>query len=228
MKSMASSLRWTALLCNRSSVNRQGAALGHGRQVRRAFGHHEDRRHSCASRTHREITPAAALKPVPIGGARVSRATFHNMDEIDRLGVKIGDWVEVERGGDVIPKVTRVIRGQRSSPRLQIVPYAGEVPVCGGHVVRTEGEADHRCINANCPAKLRETILHFASRGVMNIEGMGDALVNQLTDRKLVKNVADIFEFTKDDLLSLERMGDKSAENVLNEIEASKKLPLDR
>jgi DNA ligase (NAD+) len=101
-------------------------------------------------------------------------------------------------------------------------------PVCGGHVVRTEGEADHRCVNANCPAKLRETILHFASRGVMNIEGMGDALVNQLTERKLVKNVADIYKLTKEDLLSLERMGDKSAQNVLDEIEASKKLSLER
>jgi DNA ligase (NAD+) len=100
--------------------------------------------------------------------------------------------------------------------------------VCGGHVVRTEGEADHRCVNANCPAKLRETILHFASRGIMNIEGMGDALVTQLTDRELVKNVADIYKLTKENLLSLERMGDKSAQNVLDEIEASKKLPLER
>src|SRR5438132_8424741 len=101
-------------------------------------------------------------------------------------------------------------------------------PVCGGKVVRTPGEADHRCVNANCPAKLRETILHFASRGVMNIDGMGDALVNQLTDRGLVKNVADIYKITKADLLQLERMGDKSAQNVLDEIEASKKLPLQR
>jgi DNA ligase (NAD+) len=101
-------------------------------------------------------------------------------------------------------------------------------PVCGGHVVRTEGEADHRCVNANCPAKLRESILHFASRNVMNIEGMGEALVNQLTDRGLVKNVADIYHLTKADLLGLERMGDKSAQNVLNEIHNSKTLPLER
>src|SRR5437016_13598535 len=101
-------------------------------------------------------------------------------------------------------------------------------PVCGGHVVRTEGEADHRCVNTNCPAKLRESVLHFATRGVMNIEGMGDALVSQLTDRGMVKNVADIYRLTKDDLLQLERMGEKSAENVLAEIEASKKLPLER
>jgi len=100
--------------------------------------------------------------------------------------------------------------------------------VCGTKVVRTEGEVDYRCVNANCPAKLRETILHFASRHVMNIEGMGDALVAQLTDRGLVKNVADIYKLTKNDLLSLERMGEKSAQNILDEIEASKKLPLER
>jgi DNA ligase (NAD+) len=101
-------------------------------------------------------------------------------------------------------------------------------PVCGTHIVRTEGEVDYRCVNANCPAKLRETILHFASRHVMNIEGMGDALVNQLTDRGMVKNVADIYKLTRKDLLELERMGAKSAQNVLDEIEASKKLPLER
>ena len=175
-----------------------------------------------------KLTPVAALKPVPIGGTTVSRATLHNVDEIERLGVKIGDWVEVERGGDVIPKVTRVIE-DKDHPRGHKTFHMPErCPVCGGHVVRTEGEADHRCVNANCPAKLRETILHFASRGVMNIDGLGDALVTQLTDRKLVKNVADIYKLTKENLLSLERMGDKSAENVLEEIKKSKNLPLER
>jgi DNA ligase (NAD+) len=175
-----------------------------------------------------KLTPVAALKPVPIGGTTVSRATLHNMDEIDRLGVKIGDWVEVERGGDVIPKVTRVIEDKDHARGHKSFHMPERCPVCGGHVVRTEGEADHRCVNANCPAKLRETILHFASRGVMNIDGLGDALVTQLTDRKLIKTVADIYKLTKADLLSLERMGDKSAQNVLNEIEGSKKLPLER
>jgi DNA ligase (NAD+) len=175
-----------------------------------------------------KLTPVAALQPVPIGGTTVSRATLHNMDEIERLGVKIGDWVEVERGGDVIPKVTRVVEDKNHPRGHKLFHMPDRCPVCGGHVVRTEGEADHRCVNANCPAKLRETILHFASRGVMNIEGMGDALVNQLTERKLVKNVADIYKLTKEDLLSLERMGDKSAQNVLDEIEASKKLSLER
>jgi DNA ligase (NAD+) len=175
-----------------------------------------------------KLTPVAALKPVPIGGTTVSRATLHNMDEIERLGVKIGDWVEVERGGDVIPKVTRVVEDKDHPRGHKLFHMPERCPVCGGHVVRTEGEADHRCVNANCPAKLRETILHFASRGVMNIDGLGDALVTQLTDRKLVKNVADIYKLTKENLLSLERMGDKSAQNVLDEINSSKKLPLER
>jgi DNA ligase (NAD+) len=175
-----------------------------------------------------KLTPVAELKPVPIGGTTVSRATLHNMDEIERLGVKIGDWVEVERGGDVIPKVTRVI-DDKDHPRGHKSFHMPEhCPVCGGKVVRVEGEADHRCVNQECPAKLRETILHFASRGVMNIDGMGDALVNQLTDRGVVKDIADLYKLTKADLMKLERMGDKSAQNVLDEIDASKKLPLER
>jgi DNA ligase (NAD+) len=175
-----------------------------------------------------KLTPVAALRPVPIGGTTVTRATLHNMDEIERLGVKICDWVQVERGGDVIPKVVSVVEDKDHPRGTKSFHMPERCPVCGGHVVRTEGEADHRCVNANCPAKLRESILHFASRSVMNIEGMGDALVNQLTERGFVKNVADIYKLTKQDLLKLERMGDKSAENVLREIEASKKLPLER
>ena len=175
-----------------------------------------------------KLTPVAALRPVPIGGTTVTRATLHNMDEIERLGVKIGDWIQVERGGDVIPKVVSVIDDKEHPRGTKSFHMPERCPVCGGHVVRTEGEADHRCVNANCPAKLRESVLHFASRSVMNIEGMGDALVNQLTDRGFVKNVADIYRLSKDDLLKLERMGDKSAQNVLNEIEASKTLPLER
>ena len=176
-----------------------------------------------------KLTPVAWLKPVPIGGTTVSRATLHNMDEIERLGVKIGDWVEVERGGDVIPKVVKVVEDDKDHPRGdQQFEMPEHCPVCGGNVVRTPGEADHRCVNANCPAKLQGTILHFASRHVMDIDGLGEVLVNQLTERGLVKNVADLYRLTKDDLLQLERMGEKSAENVLAEIEASKKLPLER
>jgi DNA ligase (NAD+) len=175
-----------------------------------------------------KLTPVAWLKPVPIGGTTVSRATLHNMDEIERLGVKIGDWVEVERGGDVIPKVVKVVEDTEHAPGHTEFHMPEHCPVCGGNVVRTEGEADHRCVNANCPAKLQGTILHFASRHVMDIDGLGEALVNHLTERGLVKNVADLYRLTKNDLLKLERMGDKSAENVLAEIAASKKLPLER
>jgi len=173
-----------------------------------------------------KLTPVAALKPVPIGGTTVSRATLHNMDEIERLGVRIGDWVQVERGGDVIPKVVKVLDDRARGHKHFRMPE--RCPVCGGHVVRAEGEADHRCVNANCPAKLRESIRHFASRGVMNIEGMGDALVNQLVETGLVKDVADVYSLTEEQLLKLERMGKKSAQNILGEIENSKKLPLER
>ena len=173
-----------------------------------------------------KLTPVAELAPVSIGGTTVRNATLHNMDEIERLGVKIGDWVRVERGGDVIPKVVEV---DKDHPRGEKTVLAPETcPVCGTKVVRTEGEVDYRCVNANCPAKLRETILHFASRGVMNIDGMGEALVTQLMERGLVKDVADIYKLSKKDLLSLERFADKSAQNILDEIERSKKLPLER
>jgi len=175
-----------------------------------------------------KLTPVAWLAPVPIGGTTVSRATLHNMDFVEELGVKIGDWVEVERGGDVIPKVVKVVEDKDHPRGDKSFEMPEHCPVCGGNVVRTEGEADHRCVNANCPAKLQGTILHFASRHVMDIDGLGEALVNQLTERGMVKNVADLYRLTKDDLLKLERMGDKSAENVLGEIEASKKLPLER
>jgi DNA ligase (NAD+) len=182
-----------------------------------------------------KLTPVAEIRPVQIGGTTVRNVTLHNADEIARLGVQIGDWVRVERGGDVIPKIVRVVEPEPTAGSL----FGEEVtrrpfrmpehcPVCGGNVVRAEGEADHRCVNQKCPAKLRETILHFASRGVMNIDGLGDALVNQLTDRGMVKDVADLYKLTKSQLLSLERMGDRSAENVLREIENSKKLPLER
>jgi DNA ligase (NAD+) len=173
-----------------------------------------------------KLTPVAELAPIPIGGTTVRNATLHNMDEIERLGVKIGDWVRVERGGDVIPKVVEV---DKDHPRgSEDVKAPEKCSVCHTKVVRMEGEVDYRCVNANCPAKLVGTILHFASRGVMNIDGMGEALVTQLIEKGLVKNVADIYDLTKKDLLSLERFADKSAQNILDEIENSKKLPLER
>jgi DNA ligase (NAD+) len=143
--------------------------------------------------------------------------------------VRIGDWVLVERGGDVIPKVTRVANDAEHKPgetRAFVMPAI--CPECGGHVVRAEGEVNHYCVNAACPAKLRECLLHFAGRHVMNIEGMGEALVDQLLSRGLVKNIADLYDLKEDDLLQLERMGKKSAENVIGEIKDSKKLPLER
>ncbi|HEV2986926.1 MAG TPA: NAD-dependent DNA ligase LigA [Candidatus Angelobacter sp.] len=175
-----------------------------------------------------KLTPVAALKPVKIGGTTVTRATLHNQDEIERLGVMIDDWVMVERGGDVIPKVVKVIDDKEHPRGHKAFHLPERCPICSSHVVRVEGEADHRCINANCPAKLRESILHFASRSVMNIEGMGESLVNQICDKGLVKDVADIYHLTKEKLLTLERIGDKSAENLLREIEQSRKLPLER
>jgi DNA ligase (NAD+) len=171
------------------------------------------------------LTPTAVLKPIEIGGVTVSRATLHNEDEIARLGLQIGDEVVVERAGDVIPKVVRV-SSQGSYRRPFQMPAA--CPVCGSKVVREEGEAASRCINTNCPARLKESILHFASRGVMNIDGVGEALVDQLVDRGIVHNVADLYDLKVEDLLDLERMGVKSSTNVLRNIDRSRLNPLPR
>ena len=171
------------------------------------------------------LTPVAMLKPVKVGGVMVSRATLHNEDEIGRLGIQSGDTVLVERSGDVIPKVVRVVAEGRERK-----PFAMPLtcPVCEGEIVRAEGEAASRCININCPARLKETILHWAARGVMDIDGMGEALVDQLVEKGLVKNVADVYALTLDDLLKLERMGEKSAGKILANIDASRKAPLPR
>jgi len=171
------------------------------------------------------LTPVAHLKPVSIGGVTVSRATLHNEDEIERLGLKIGDVVVVERSGDVIPKVVRVkTQGSYRKP-FRMPPTC---PVCGGKVVREPGEAASRCINSSCPARVKESILHFASRGVMNIDGLGDAVVDQLVESGLVKSVADLYALTVENLLKLERMGPKSAANLVRNIANSKKMPLPR
>jgi DNA ligase (NAD+) len=171
------------------------------------------------------LTPVAHLQPVAVGGVTVSRATLHNEDEIARLELKIGDEVIIERSGDVIPKVVRVW-AQGKGRTAFAMPV--NCPVCGGRVVREEGESARRCINVDCPARLKESILHFASRGVMNIDGVGEALVDQLVDRGLVKSVADLYQLTTGQLLSLERMGEKSAANVLINIARSKLNPLPR
>lgn len=171
------------------------------------------------------VTPTAVFKPVNIGGVMVSKATLHNEDEIGRLGVRIGDTVLVERAGDVIPKVVRVVK-EGHHRHAFVMPKT--CPTCGGDVVRAEGEAISRCINTNCPARLKESVLHFAARGVMDIDGLGEVLVNNLVDSGLVKNVADLYKLTHDDLVKIERMGAKSASNVLAKIDASRKQPLHR
>ena len=175
-----------------------------------------------------KLTPVASLTPVAIGGTTVSRATLHNQDEIERLGVRIGDHVMVERGGDVIPKVTRVVADKDHARGTQNFAMPTHCPECGGHVVRAEGEVNSFCVNVNCPARLRESLLHFASRKVMNIEGLGEALVDQLLSRGLVTNIADLYDLREEQLLALDRVGKKSVENLLTEIAASKKLPLER
>src|SRR5882724_11605735 len=151
------------------------------------------------------LTPVAHLRPVAVGGVTVSRATLHNEDEIARLGVQIGDEVLVERSGDVIPKVVRVTR-QGDQRRPFHMPK--HCPVCGGNIVREEDEAASRCVNTNCPARLKESVLHFAARPVMNIDGMGDALVDQLVDKGLVRSVSDIYSLTLEQLVDLERMAE--------------------
>lgn len=171
------------------------------------------------------VTPTAILQPVGIGGVTVSRATLHNEEQIERLGVQIGDWVLVERAGDVIPKVVRVVE---EAPDRQPFRMPKKCPVCDGDIVREEGEAASRCINTNCPARLKESLLHFSARGVMDIDGLGEVLADQLVERGLVKNVADVYDLTLDQLLELERMGTKSAEKLLVNIVASKRQPLSR
>jgi DNA ligase (NAD+) len=175
-----------------------------------------------------KLTPTAMLAPVFIGGVTVSRATLHNADFIERLGLLVGDWVKVERGGDVIPKVAEVIEDKDHPRGTKKFAYPKNCPECHNAVVREEGEVDWRCVNADCPAKLRETLLHFGSRGVMNIEGLGDAAVQQLLDRGLVKSVADLYSLTEVQLVQLDRFAEKSAQTLWNEIQNSKKAGLAR
>ena len=176
------------------------------------------------------LTPVAILEPVPLGGVTVSRATLHNEDEIRRLGLQIGDAVVVERGGEVIPKVVRVETSERSKHGRELREFVmpQHCPVCGGRVVREEGEVAWRCVNADCPAKLKESILHFAGRKAMNIDGLGEVLVDQVVDKGLVRSVADIYTLTETTLVQLERMGSKSAQNLLAEVQQSRANSLER
>ncbi len=175
-----------------------------------------------------KLTPVAALAPVSIGGITVTRATLHNADEIGRLGLLIGDFVRVERGGDVIPKVVGVVEDAQHPRGDRAFAFPEHCPVCGADVKRSEGEADHRCVNATCPARVAGSLLHFASRGVMNIEGLGEALVAQLLEGGLVHSVADIYRLTEAQLVGLERIGKKTADALLGEIARSRSAPLSR
>ncbi|MFQ5840872.1 MAG: NAD-dependent DNA ligase LigA [Thermodesulfobacteriota bacterium] len=171
------------------------------------------------------ITPVAILEPVRVGGIEISRATLHNQDEIDKKGIRIGDTVIVQRAGDVIPEVVKVVESKRiGGERKYRIP--DRCPVCGADVVRLENEAVHRCIGLSCPAQLKGRIKHFASKRAMDIDGLGDKLVAQLVDKGMVRDVADLYRLSKEDLVALDRMADKSAQNILNAIEGSKKKPL--
>jgi DNA ligase (NAD+) len=175
-----------------------------------------------------KLTPVAELAPVFIGGTTVSRATLHNADFIERLGLKLGDFVKVERGGDVIPKVVEVIEDADHPRGKERFVFPLVCPECQSAVVRVEGEVDYRCVNADCPAKLRESLLHFGRREVMNIEGLGEAVVQQLLDRGLVRSVADLYQLTEEQLAALDRFAEKSARALVAEIEGSKRARLAR
>jgi DNA ligase (NAD+) len=171
------------------------------------------------------LTPVAVLEPVSLGGVTISHATLHNEDEVERLGVRMGDRVLIERGGDVIPKVVRVVE---HAPGGRGFRMPESCPVCGGHVLRIEGEAATRCVSNTCPAQVREAFLHWASRKAMNIDGLGERLVSQMVEQELVRDVADLYDLERAALESLERMGARSAENLLGEIARSRQMPLDR
>ncbi len=175
-----------------------------------------------------KLTPTAMLKPVFVGGATISAATLHNPDWIEKMGLRIGDWVKVERGGDVIPKVAEIVSDAEHPRGPKPFEYPKNCPVCGNPAVREEGEADYRCVNADCPALLHGTIEHWASRGVMNIEGLGERSVAALTESGVVKSVADIYRLNEDTLASLkeevERNGEKKMQRVFGPVEIRKLL----
>jgi DNA ligase (NAD+) len=198
-----------------------------------------------------KVTPVAALTPVLIGGTTVSRATLHNADEIARLGVRIGDFVSVERGGDVIPKIVEVVDDKVHPRGKKEIVFPKNCPVCASELQKIEGEVDWRCVNNSCPARVREELLHWSARGVMNIEGLGDAMVAQLlgqsaelrgeaedvvteegapvmTRKPVIHTIGDLYRLKREDLLGLERVGDKTADALLAQIERSKSAGLAR
>jgi len=196
-----------------------------------------------------KVTPVAALTPVLIGGTTVTRATLHNADEIARLGVRIGDFVSVERGGDVIPKIVEAVDDKKHPRGTKEIVFPKNCPVCSSELQRIEGEVDWRCVNNSCPARVREELLHWSHRGVMNIEGLGDAMVAQLLGQSasfggeeavseegapvemrkpLIHTIADLYQLKPEQLLGLERVGQKTADALLEQIERSKNAGLAR
>ncbi|MFO7814311.1 MAG: NAD-dependent DNA ligase LigA [Halanaerobiales bacterium] len=173
------------------------------------------------------LTPNAVLEPIFLDGSTVSRATLHNEDEVKRKDVKINDTVLVQKAGDVIPEVVKVIKGKRTGNEVEF-KMPRECPVCGEEVFREEDEAITRCTNISCPAQRKESILHFVSRDAMDIEGVGPSLVVQLLNNDLVEDYADLYYLEKEDLINLERMAEKSSKNVIKAIEASKERGLNR
>jgi len=173
------------------------------------------------------ITPVAVLEPIFLSGSTISRATLHNADEIARKDIRIGDNVFIEKGGEVIPEVIKSIPEARTG-KEKVFEMPERCPSCGSKIVRYEGEVAYRCINAGCPSQVKGRIIHFAARNAMDIEGFGEKLVNILVDKELVKNYADIYFLKKEDLLSLERMAEKSVNNLLNAIEESRCRSFDR
>ena len=173
------------------------------------------------------ITPVAELEPVKCGGVLISSSTLHNFDEIKRLGIKIGDRVIIERAGDVIPKIVRAVKEERDGSEKEI-KIPDRCPVCSSKLHRDEDGVYIRCINPQCEQQLKRNIMHFASRDAMNIEGLGESTVNALVERKILKSISDIYKLKKEDLLTLELFRDKKTQNLLNQIENSKKNNLDK
>ena len=171
------------------------------------------------------LTPVAVMEPVKVGGVEVSRATLHNQDEIDKKDVRVGDTVVIQRAGDVIPEVVQVVISKRKATEKKF-RMPSKCPVCGAEVIKEE--AIHRCIGLDCPAQLKGRIKHFASKRAMDIDGLGLKLIDQLVDKGLIKDVADIYYISKQKLIELERMADKSAQNIIDAIEKSKTKPLSK
>ena len=174
------------------------------------------------------LTPVAIMEPVNVGGVMVSRATLHNEDEIIKKDIRIGDTVVIQRAGDVIPEVVKVVDSEKKTGRKKEFKMPKHCPECNSEIVRLEGEVAHRCVNLSCPAQLKEHIRHFASRGAMDIEGLGEKVSAQLFDAKLIADPADLYFLTKEKLLELDRQAEKSAQNLIDAIQSSKNPPLDK